>query len=528
MKINEPVTQIEESYKSDANILSTTNSKGIITYVNKDFIDISGFDEDELLGKNHNVVRHPDMPPAAFADLWGKVKSDKSWMGIVKNRCKNGNHYWVDAYVTPIIKDDGTREYQSIRRKPKREYVDRASRLYEKLRKGKKAVELKNAPPLILKIMALILLPIMMQVASNLLFQNWLFITFITLLGLSVSIGGVYVLLTPLKDMVSNARKIINDPVARYIYSGRRDELGEILLAMKFLESETAGLIGRVADSAVTMRSDTFTLGEAIKASKGYAEQQFNETEQIAAAVNEMSASIQEVSKNAQNSMQVAKKGVEEVDNGKQIVQTSVDLMQTLRAGVEQASDTIKVLEKSSNEIAVVLDVINDISEQTNLLALNAAIEAARAGDAGRGFAVVADEVRSLASRTRSSTEEIRVMVENLQNHSATAVKAMNEGLKQAETCVGNNEETVSSFANILDVIQQINDMTTQIASAVEQQSTVAEEISKSIHSIRDSAGNNVKEADNTVSSSTHMMSLTTSFESLAAQFWAKQTGSSS
>ncbi|MBN46342.1 MULTISPECIES: methyl-accepting chemotaxis protein [unclassified Methylophaga] len=526
MKINEPVTQVEESYKSDANILTTTNSKGIITYVNRDFVDISGFTEEELVGKSHNVVRHPDMPPAAFAALWEKVKSDKSWMGMVKNRCKNGNHYWVDAYVTPIMKDDGTREYQSIRRKPRRENVDRASRLYEKLRKGKKVAELKNSISIIFKITVLIFLLMMIQVISSLFFQSWLSITIISLVCITIAVGGVYILLSPLKSIVSNARKIINDPVARYIYSGRRDELGDIALAMKFLESETAGLIGRVADSAATMGSNTSTLGGAIKASKGYAEQQFNETEQVAAAINEMSASIQEVSRNAQSSTLIANKGVEEVETGKKVVQISVDLMQTLRAGVEQAADTIKALEKSSNDIAIVLDVINDISEQTNLLALNAAIEAARAGDAGRGFAVVADEVRSLASRTRSSTEEIRVMVENLQNNSATAVKAMNDGLKQAETCVGHNQDTVNSFANILDVIQQINDMTMQIASAVEQQSAVAEEISKSIHNIRDSSGNNVKEADNTVSISTHMLSLATNFESLAAQFWAKQTNS--
>ncbi|HCC80588.1 MULTISPECIES: PAS domain-containing methyl-accepting chemotaxis protein [unclassified Methylophaga] len=526
MKINEPVTQVEESYKSDANILTTTNSKGIITYVNQDFVEISGFTEEELVGKNHNVVRHPDMPSAAFAALWGKVKSDKSWMGMVKNRCKNGNHYWVDAYVTPIIKDDGAREYQSIRRKPKREHVDRASRLYEKIRTGKKTAELKNSLSIIFKIAALIVLPMMIQVLASLLLQSWLFITLISLLCISISLGGVYILLSPLKVIVANARKTINDPVARYIYIGRRDELGDIALAMKFLESETAGLIGRVADSAATMGSNTYTLGGAIKASKGYAEQQFNETEQIAAAINEMSASIQEVSRNAQNSTLIANKGVEEVENGKKVVQISVDLMQALRGGVEQASETIKALEKSSNDIAIVLDVINEISEQTNLLALNAAIEAARAGDAGRGFAVVADEVRSLASRTRTSTEEIRIMVEKLQNNSATAVKAMAEGLNQADTCVGHNQDTVSSFANILDVIQKINDMTTQIASAVEQQSAVAEEISKSIHNIRDSSGNNVREADNTVSISSHMLTLTTNFESLAAQFWAKQTNS--
>ncbi|HAO25392.1 MAG TPA: chemotaxis protein, partial [Methylophaga sp.] len=302
MKINEPVTQVEESYKSDANILTTTNSKGIITYVNRDFVDISGFTEEELVGKSHNVVRHPDMPPAAFAALWEKVKSDKSWMGMVKNRCKNGNHYWVDAYVTPIMKDDGTREYQSIRRNPRRENVDRASRLYEKLRKGKKVAELKNSISIIFKITVLIFLLMMIQVISSLFFQSWLSITIISLVCITIAVGGVYILLSPLKSIVSNARKIINDPVARYIYSGRRDELGDIALAMKFLESETAGLIGRVADSAATMGSNTSTLGGAIKASKGYAEQQFNETEQVAAAINEMSASIQEVSRNAQSS----------------------------------------------------------------------------------------------------------------------------------------------------------------------------------------------------------------------------------
>ncbi|AFI85373.1 methyl-accepting chemotaxis protein [Methylophaga nitratireducenticrescens] len=526
MKINKPVTQIEEAYKSDANIFTITNSKGIITYVNQDFVDISGFAENELVGKNHNVVRHPDMPPAAFSTLWEEVKSDKSWMGIVKNRCKNGNHYWVDAYVTPRTKDDGTREYQSIRRKPKREYVDRAAALYEKLGKGKKAVELNSSLSIIFKIAGLSALMMIIQLVASLALHNWLSVMIISLLCISVVLGGIYILLNPLKELVIDARRIIKDPVARYVYSGRRDELGDIALAMKFLESETAGLIGRVADSAATMESNTFILGGAIKASKVYAEQQFNETEQIAAAINEMSASILEVSRNAQNSTLIANNGVEEVEKGKKLVQVSVDLMQVLQGDVEQASETIKALEKSSNDIAIVLDVINEISEQTNLLALNAAIEAARAGDAGRGFAVVADEVRSLASRTRTSTEEIRVMVEKLQNNSATAVQAMSDGLKQADACVGHNQNTVSSFANILDVIQKINEMTTQIASAVEQQSAVAEEISKSIHNIRDSSGNNVREADNTVSISSHMMALTTNFESLAAQFWAKQTNS--
>ena len=102
MKKNFPVTGVEVTYPDHYNILSTTDPKGAVTYINNDFIKVSGFEDSELLGKNHNIVRHPDMPPAAFENLWGTIKESKSWMGVVKNRCKNGDHYWVDAYVMPV------------------------------------------------------------------------------------------------------------------------------------------------------------------------------------------------------------------------------------------------------------------------------------------------------------------------------------------------------------------------------------------------------------------------------------------
>mgnify|MGYP003148177393 FL=1 len=100
MKKNLPITNIEKLFSPHANILSTTNLKGQITYINKDFIDISGFTEDELIGNNHHIVRHPDMPSPVFKMFWSDLQKENSWMGIVKNRCKNGDHYWVDAYVS--------------------------------------------------------------------------------------------------------------------------------------------------------------------------------------------------------------------------------------------------------------------------------------------------------------------------------------------------------------------------------------------------------------------------------------------
>ncbi|GAB4293134.1 MAG: hypothetical protein Kow0096_08530 [Thiohalomonadaceae bacterium] len=134
MKINMPVTQRERTYGDDITITSLTDLKGTITYANRDFIDISGFTEEELIGKNHNIVRHPDMPPIAFQDLWDTLKRGQSWRGIVKNRCKNGDHYWVDAYVTPVYEGDKVVGYQSVRSRPAQHQVEAAEQLYAKLR----------------------------------------------------------------------------------------------------------------------------------------------------------------------------------------------------------------------------------------------------------------------------------------------------------------------------------------------------------------------------------------------------------
>jgi len=137
MKINNPCTNNEQHFSDTTEIISTTDLKGIIDTANEDFMHISGFDTDEIIGKNHNTVRHPEMPPEAFADLWTHLKANKPWIGLVKNRCKNGDNYWVDAYVSPMYIDGKVTGYQSVRAKPKREWVDRANKLYTKSRSGK-------------------------------------------------------------------------------------------------------------------------------------------------------------------------------------------------------------------------------------------------------------------------------------------------------------------------------------------------------------------------------------------------------
>ncbi|NWF37106.1 PAS domain-containing protein [Mariprofundus sp. KV] len=134
MRINEPISNQEVTYEDDDLLISKTNTKGIITYCNEVFMRIAGFEESELLGKNHNMVRHPDMPSEAFQDLWDTVRDGKEWHGIVKNRCKNGDHYWVDATVTPDYDSKGQIVgYMSARRKASSQQIADAEKLYKEL-----------------------------------------------------------------------------------------------------------------------------------------------------------------------------------------------------------------------------------------------------------------------------------------------------------------------------------------------------------------------------------------------------------
>ena len=103
MRNNQPVTQRERTFPAQQRLISTTDAKGVITYCNDAFVEISGFSREELVRAPHNLVRHPDVPAAVFAHMWGTLKQGLPWMGIVKNRCKTGDHYWVNAYVTPIF-----------------------------------------------------------------------------------------------------------------------------------------------------------------------------------------------------------------------------------------------------------------------------------------------------------------------------------------------------------------------------------------------------------------------------------------
>lgn len=500
MKKNYPVTGVEKDYPEEYNILSTTNPKGIITYTNDDFNTVAGFTLDELLGKNHNVVRHPDMPPAAFADLWETVKAGNTWMGIVKNRCKNGDHYWVDAFVTPIMEDGKIVEFQSVRTKPSREHVERAAKVYAQLNEGKLPRALR-LPTLGLKTKlllgyALALVPLLAIAIEQQVELMPLAIA--TLLTLGIGYGALAFWLRPIVKLVETSRKKIHNPLMQYIYTGRTDETGQLQLAMKIQNSEMGAILGRVSDSSLTLSHNAESLAGTVEETNSNIQQQQAETDQVATAVNEMSASIQEVANNASQTAEAATAARNEAETGMQVVSKTGHAIENLAREIEQASEVIEQLRKDSDEITTVLEVIGGIAEQTNLLALNAAIEAARAGEQGRGFAVVADEVRTLASRSQSATQEIREMIDKLQSAAYKAVSVMNASKEKSTESVEQAGHAAKSLQSITDAVNLISDMSAQIATAVEEQSSVADEVSRSITSIRSSA-------EHTAESSTEM-----------------------
>ncbi len=521
MKVNLPVTQNERDYDAGLEIISTTDLKGIITYANEAFVEVSGFELDELLKKNHNIVRHPDMPPAAFADLWQTLKAGRPWMGIVKNRCKNGDHYWVDAYVTPIYEQGRITGYQSVRAKPQREDVARAERLYASLNRPRRwrlpAVGVYGRLGWILT--ALLLgtggaLGVAGEMAGT---------TVALVLGPALLLGwmAAWFYTRPMVAAAREAARVVDNPVMQQVYVGRRDEIGKPLLAIRMLEARNRTVLSRIQDAADNLARVAQETADTVRSSQAGVLNQQQETEQVATAMNEMTASSREVAKSTAHASQAVAEADEEIRRGRDVMQQIISASESAAREIGRAAGVIGTLDQQSKEIGMVLEVIKNIAEQTNLLALNAAIEAARAGEQGRGFAVVAEEVRTLAQRTRDSTEEIEKMIADLQGGAGQAVTVMEGSCEQARQsldCARTGGETLDGIAQH---VARINDMNHQVASAAEEQSLVAEEICRNLTEISRLARAVADDARQITAANERQASLVQALRGMVRQFTA-------
>ena len=464
----------EVKYPEDYKILSTTDLDSIITHVNKDFVDVCGYKDDELINKPHNIVRHPDMPKAAFADLWTTIKTGKSWMGLVKNRCKDGKYYWVNAFVTPIRRGGKIVEYQSVRTKPTAQLTARAQACYDAVNAGKAA-----KPKFGASIITKLILGWLVSVAciGSIPFLTLPLALLAGVIALTSFTWPVYRLYQRFNKMLEISKSIHDNPLNQFVYTGYVDELSHLELSLRMQKAETLAVIGRIKDSGEHLQQGLEEHQGQNQANQTQLVEQASNLEQVVTAMGQMSASVNEIAQNTTSSTAEIHELVQQLSVTKQALKESQGATLELTQLLDNSRQSISALDKQCQSVNQVLDVIENLAEQTNLLALNAAIEAARAGNAGRGFAVVADEVRNLATRSQSSAQEIHEIIANLSKTTSMAVEQMEQGRLLTDKSVSSDKMLEESLLSVGDVMNIIEANGEQIAVAAEEQATVVNQI---------------------------------------------------
>ena len=519
MKNNQPVSDKEYCFNQDHRLISSTDTKGKIKYCNDAFIEVSGFTKEELIGKPHNIIRHPDMPQGVFKEMWQTLQNGEVWMGVVKNRRKNGDYYWVNAFVTPVFDGNEIVGYESVRINALEGEKLRAQKIYKRLIQGKSAISAQDKLMSIANKFLPLIVPGLICLISLGVLSNWAaagigFMCFV--------ISAIWFLSRNNAEWVefSSLRKgaFTNETVAQTFFPDKGfkasaklafySEIARCRTALTRIEDATEGL----AQVSMQTQSHADKTNEAI-------DKQNASTRIVASAITQMSTAIQEVSENVQANAKHAELASSNVNKAVELAGESMTVINHLNGSVTSINETVRDLCDSTLEIQQAAELISAISEQTNLLALNAAIEAARAGEQGRGFNVVADEVRSLALRTRESTERINDVATRVITRAQTAVEVSRNGQNYAHQGVEVVDLTKQSLEEINQSIQTISDMTIQMSSSVEEQSSVADHINQQIVAIADSSNDTQVVAEQSLSASVELAETVDMVNSIIRRF---------
>ncbi len=480
MRVNLPITNIEYLIEEDKLLLSTTDTKGRLTYVNQAFIEASGFSEEELIGKAHNIIRHPDMPPEAFEDLWNTLKQGLPWTGLVKNRRKNGDFYWVNANATPLSENGKITGFLSVRIKPSRESIEKTAPIYRKFLEGEarnlkiekgqvvrtdfigKVATLFNLTiekriGLCMGIPAIILLAVgclswwsLIQTQASSLLSNMIAGT--TLTGIAMmfylTFNMVKNTLSPLKQAVNFSNTLASGDLTQRIEVNRNDEFGQLLKSINQMGINLRATVFDVQRNAASVRLASGEIASGNLDLSQRTEEQASSLEQTAASMEELTSTVRQ---NTDNSI-----------NANQLAITTSDI--TTKGGVMMGEVVAMMasISESSSKIVDIINVIDGIAFQTNILALNAAVEAARAGEQGRGFAVVATEVRNLAQRSATAAKEIKTLIDD-------SVQKVNEGATLVDKAGKTMNEIVSSIQHVTEIMSDITSASKEQSMGIEQ-----------------------------------------------------------
>jgi aerotaxis receptor len=506
MRNNQPISQREFDYSASDMLVSATDLKGKIQYCNPAFISVSGFSQEELLGAPHNIIRHPDMPAEAFADMWTTIRAGRPWTALVKNRRKNGDHYWVRANVTPVIENETTVGYLSVRTKPSRDEVDRTQAIYAQMRDGAlRSHKLRHGvlvrTGMIGKLQALGHLPVAARIAIGyavaplalLLIGTaqfggvppisfWIAAATAALLAAFAWLALHKQLGAPLEQLSRFATRMAAGDLTADLRVLSNDDLGDVLSALNQLKAnlvaivvDVRGQIGGVVDAARDISSGNADLARR--------------TEMQAASLEETAATMEQFTTTVQANADAAARAL----GLAQEAQAAAALGGMVASQVEQ---TMEGITSASERIADITGVIDGIAFQTNIIALNAAVEAARAGEAGRSFAVVAAEVRLLAQRCAASAKEIKSVVDatiaevsqgtELIGRTTSQMKVIDEAVSRVSTIIADVSNASGEQA---DGIKQVNQAISHLDSATQQNSALVEQATSTVQRLADSAG---------------------------------------
>lgn len=505
MRTNLPITQREYAFPAGQALVSTTDLQGRILYCNPAFIEVSGYIREELLGQPHNMIRHPDMPEEAFRDMWQTIESGQPWSGLVKNRRKNGDHYWVMANVTPLLDGDRPVGYMSVRTLPDRQQVSEAETLYARMREaasrgggGPRLQAGRLAPQGVLargldrlqgdghwRTQALCLLGVAGGWGGAQLMSLWpgqlAATAAAALLAAGVSVGVAALIRRqnqePLKALLRFANRLAAGDLTGQLSTGQPGLSGRLARALNQLSVNLMAIVGDTRAGVEQLRHTSHDLASG---NRNLAER----TESQASSLEQTSASMAEITETVRHSADTARDVAD-------VARQAADVTARSTEAVKEVTVTVEAIADASRRIREITQVIDGIALQTNLLALNAAVEAARAGEQGRGFGVVAGEVRQLAQRTSVAAREIKDLIED----AGLKVEAGSEQtrracgtMEEAQVAVQRMSELVAGISagasEQLNGISQINEAVSHMDQLTQKNAALVDELSSASETV--------------------------------------------